>query len=203
MGYGLQIVAPPAAEPITLDEAKGHLRVTLADDDDEISEWITAAREFLEEELGIVLIETQFDLFLDRPPTRVLELPRWPLVRVDSVTYLDAAGVSQVWDAAQWEYDATRQPGRLYPAYGQVWPVTRVHPQAVTIRLTAGYESAADVPKRARSALKLIMAHFYEHREEIVAPEGVRFQELPLGAQRLMAQLAAGTDFTEFGDDDG
>jgi len=45
---GLKVVSPPAVEPVTLDEAKAHLRVTIADDDGYIALLIPAARERVE-----------------------------------------------------------------------------------------------------------------------------------------------------------
>jgi uncharacterized phiE125 gp8 family phage protein len=199
MDYGLNVFTRPNEEPISLIEAKAHLRVTISDDDDQITALIETAREFIEDEIGIVLVDTEYDVLLDRFPTGrgSILIPRYPLVLVDQITYVDAGGVERTLDPALYEWDASREPGRLYPAYGKTWPATLVHPRAVAVRFAAGFGDAADVPERAKSAVKLIVGHLYEHREENTE---LALTELPLGAQRLIRQLACGDDFTQYGD---
>lgn len=43
------------SEPITLEEAKAHLRVTYADEDQRISALISAARNHCENEMGVLI----------------------------------------------------------------------------------------------------------------------------------------------------
>src|SRR5260370_28067499 len=122
MAYSLVVVTPPAVEPITLDEAKLHLRVTGTDDDAYITGLITAARQYIEKEQNRAFITQTLlqtcDAFPDLPnatlkffiPTYSVEsylaraislmsgplrLYRPPLVSVTSVTYLDQNGVQQ------------------------------------------------------------------------------------------------------------
>jgi hypothetical protein len=52
----LQVEKPPAAEPVTLAEAKQHCRVTITDDDDLISLYIQAALEDVEAFLARSLV---------------------------------------------------------------------------------------------------------------------------------------------------
>ncbi len=199
MDYGLNLITRPNEEPISLTEAKAHLRVSVSTDDDEITGWIETAREFVEDEIGIVLVETQYDLILDRfPPGRgEILIPRYPLTFVNQITYVDAAGDEQILASDLYEWDMSRDPGRVYPAYEETWPPTLVHPRAVAVRFTAGFGDAADVPERAKSAIKLIVGHLYEHREENTE---LVLAELPLGAERLIRHLACGDDFADYGE---
>ncbi len=70
MSYGLALVTPPAAEPVTLTEAKSWLRVDSDDNtqDELIGELITAARNYCEKETGRAFCTQTWNLTLDRFP---------------------------------------------------------------------------------------------------------------------------------------
>ena len=59
---GIKVVTPPATEPVTLAEAKLHLRVDGSDEDALITRLISAAREQCEQELGRALADPTVDL---------------------------------------------------------------------------------------------------------------------------------------------
>ena len=61
----LQLVSAPAGEPITLLEAKQHLRVDVDDDDALIGSLITAARQAAETRTGRQLMTARWKLVLD------------------------------------------------------------------------------------------------------------------------------------------
>src|ERR1700730_6209257 len=119
MAWSLVTVTPPASEPLSLDEAKLHLRVTDDADDDYITDTISTARQVLEKEGARAFLPTTFrmrlDSFPDLPnatlkfftPTYSVEsylaraislmsgpihLPRSPVSAVSQITYLDPSG---------------------------------------------------------------------------------------------------------------
>lgn len=58
-------ITPPAAEPVTLDEAKLHARVLYDDDDALISSLIVAARKYCETAIKTALVTQSWTLMLD------------------------------------------------------------------------------------------------------------------------------------------
>jgi uncharacterized phiE125 gp8 family phage protein len=78
---GLKLVTPPAVEPVTLAEAKAHLRLDTAVDDAYVSALITASRERVELFLRRALITQVFEFAVDDFPAydRAIDLPRPPL----------------------------------------------------------------------------------------------------------------------------
>ncbi len=68
----------------------------------------------------------------------LIRLPRNPVMNIVSVKYVDLNGVLQTADPSLYQFDTTREVGRLAPAYGQVWPSTRAQLDAVQITFTAG-----------------------------------------------------------------
>lgn len=64
----ITVETPPMCEPVTLDEVKIHLRVTITNDDDLISSFITAAREYCEEWCGRSFVNKGYLQTLDTFP---------------------------------------------------------------------------------------------------------------------------------------
>ena len=62
------MTAPPMAEPLSVGEAKLHLRIDGADEDTLISRLIAAARRQVETAAGLVMITQSWSIFLDRWP---------------------------------------------------------------------------------------------------------------------------------------
>src|SRR5688500_11691380 len=109
--------APPGTEPVTLDEAKAHLRVTTADDNTLITALIAAARQLVEDFTNRSLITQTWEWRLDAFPSWTLCVPQAPLVSVTSIQYVDPSGVTQVLANTEYLVDAQSQPGRITPAY--------------------------------------------------------------------------------------
>jgi uncharacterized phiE125 gp8 family phage protein len=186
----LKLITSPVAEPITLAEAKLHLRVDVSDDDALIGALITSARQAAEHEIGRALMLQTLELSLDsfsqetgnqcdRHTYRIV-LPRPPLASVApvvSVKYLDTVGVLQTLDPSAYVIDDHSEPARLMPAYGTSWPSVRCQPNAVLIRYQAGYATAADVPAAIKSWMLLQIGAMYENREAVAA--GMTVMALP------------------------
>ena len=89
----LTLIAAPILEPMTLAEAKLHLRVDGTDEDDLITALIVAARRRAEHLLTRALITQTWELTLDEFPAADIQLPKPGVLSIVSVKYLDSAGV--------------------------------------------------------------------------------------------------------------
>jgi uncharacterized phiE125 gp8 family phage protein len=159
-----RIVTPPASEPVTLAEAKTHLRLESTADDTYVSTCIQAARQHIEEVCWRGVVTQTWEAVLEGFPCgNEVELPGGNLGATSSVTYVDADGVSQTLATTIYEADTVSVPGRLLLAYGQSWPATRCQWNAVRVRYTVGW-AVADVPAPIKQALLLLVAQLYEHR---------------------------------------
>ncbi len=177
----LKLVTAPAAEPITLTEAKLHLRVEHTVDDDLITALIQAARERAEHLLGRALITQTWARVLDAFPPNEIELGMPPVQSITSVVYIDGDGDSQTMASTDYSLDTTTAPGWLLMAESlSAWPTTLDTANAVTVTFVAGYgASGASVPAAIRAWMKLEIGTLYKHREAIVA--GVSVSDLPGG----------------------
>lgn len=186
-GIGSPTLGP--AEPLLLAAMITHLREFSSipsDAQTQIEGLITAAREYAENFCSRAFLTQTWDLVLDAFPAGVLELPKAPLQSIESVKYIDSDGAEQTLAASAYKVDAVTDPGRIAPAYGTIWPVTRAEPNAVTIRFIAGYGDAAEsVPQAIKHAITLMVGHLYANREAVQS-EG-DFYRLPLGVEALLS----------------
>lgn len=164
----LTMTAAPAAEPISLAEAKAHLRVDANDEDVLISSLVVAARLLAERTLGLALVTQGWSYFLDAWPQRgCISLPLSPVQAVSAVTVHDADGGSTVLDVNGYAVDVLSVPARLVLTAATLPVVTRAF-NAFEVAFTAGYGNAAsDVPQPIRQALLLLVAHWFERREPV------------------------------------
>lgn len=186
----LILVSPPAEEPVTLTEAKNHLRVTTTDEDALITSLITAAREIAESTLNRALTTQTWDLKLDAFGEEI-RIPNAPLVSVTHVKYFDTNEIEQTLATSEYSVlnaGAYNQAGRIVPAYGKAWPAVRGMPNDITVRFVAGYGAALAVPPQIRWALLLILGELYARRESALV--GATIVEVPYSARALLLPFA-------------
>lgn len=154
------LVEGPSAFPVSLSEAKMHLRVTHNDEDDLISTLIEAATNYLDGADGIlgraILTQTwrqEWDDF-----GSCLTLRMGPVMGLVAVSYTDGTGVVQTITNAR--LIASGGISRVLPAVGEAWPSG----SSVTVEYTAGYDFA---PAPLKAAILLHVGSLYENRETV------------------------------------
>lgn len=200
----LSLVSAPATEPLTIAEAKSHLRVDVDDENDLVTALIQAAREWVETFTHRALITQTWDLMLDDFPTNwastavhrtsmtdgAIWLPKAPLQTVTSINYIDSTGTTTLWAATNYTVDAPAGPwarvGRIVPNYAVIYPVTRLVPNSVTARFVAGYGAAAAVPVGIKAAIKLLIGHWYQNREAVLVGTRAAAIDIPMGLEALL-----------------
>ena len=177
-----KVTTAPASEPITLANAKLHLRVDHSADDDLITALIKAARRWCElyQNRAYITqtITARLDSFSD-----TIALPKPPLISVTSVKYYDSNGDQQTLDSSYYDVDTTSTPGKITLAYGMSWPTIRDVHHCIEIIYSSGYGAAADVPETVTQAMYLLIGHLYEHRESV---SEIKLEEVPMGIKSLL-----------------
>lgn len=188
---GLSITTPAAAQPVTVAETRDFARYPFDDSDALIGSLIEAATDHVEQATGRQFVQAVFTLSMRCWPGDVIRLPRSPVLAVNAVRYRnrDGATVTLIEDA---DYlvdltDATVETTRR-------WPVTDDHPAAVEIEFTAGHASdggspedlTANVPARAKVAIKALAAWWFEQREPVAFAAA---HETPYHVKRLIDGL--------------
>src|ERR1700743_532806 len=177
----LQLTTPPATEPVTLAEAKVHLKVDSTDDDALIGTLIAAARPKGEWNTGRALITQSWTLAADGwPGDGVFEIPFPPLQSVTSVTAYALDDTATVLDPSTYQVDTVSSPARLSLKASASPPVNLRALNAVEIVFTAGYGGSENaVPALIREAILEIVADMYVNRGDT--------DEVPLAAMALLA----------------
>ena len=176
MGY--QVITPPT-EPVTLADARLHLRVTDTSEDTLIASLTTAAREYCEHYLQRSIGSQTLELALDEFPEGAIELEHGPCISITSIKYIDTTGVEQTLAGAAYTLDDYSHKSWAVRAYGTEWPDTLEAANVVKVRYVAG-----STPSAVIAAMKLIIGHLYENREQSIV--GVSVTELPLGVKALL-----------------
>lgn len=173
-------------EPITLQQAKEHLRVVIPDEDDYILSLITAARQMAEGRLNrTLMLRTRRQVF-DRDSTSYA-LRKPPVVSVDEVSVLDSAGAAMVLDATafrvrQYGEDA---PPEIEALSGATWPALLRTGSLLAVDYLAGYP-VGEVPAPIVAWMKLVIGALYEQRESMVV--GVSVSMIPEEFNRWLLQ---------------
>ena len=184
----LVLVTAPAVEPISTADAKSHLRVDISDDDTYIDTLVAVARRTAERISRHALITQTWDLLLDAfPAGDVLEIPLPPLQSVTYVQYTDDDGNTSTFAASSYQVDAEGTPGRIALDFGETWPADMLQTVAgVRVRFVAGFgDAASDVPEDIIHAMKLMIGHWYENREDVTV--GAVAREIPKASEFLLA----------------
>jgi hypothetical protein len=161
----------PAVEPITLAQAKAHLRVDFSDDDAYITALITASRQRVEKMMNRAIFNRRMLLALDYFPWPgwdsttgstahdyfmhwyyrglTIRLPKPATVSVESITYIANDGVTVVTiPPTNYFVDVTSEPARIAPRPGYTWPYQQNYiPGQISVTYIAGtYELLVTEP---------------------------------------------------------
>jgi uncharacterized phiE125 gp8 family phage protein len=190
------VTVAPTAEPVTLAEARAHLRLDHNDEDGLLAGYLLAARQHIEGETRRALSQQTLQYRIDRDwPTAWIggasrdgiALPRAPLRSVVGIEYVDPVGDTQTLPASQYQVaraNDSKLEGLILPAYGVTWPRVREQFEAITVTFVAGYGGSLALPEPLRQAILLLTAHFYENREPVNV--GNIVTEIPLTVASLV-----------------
>jgi uncharacterized phiE125 gp8 family phage protein len=162
----LILTSQPALEPISLAEAKAHLRLDTSTEDLLITALISTARLQIEAALSIALIHQTWTYVLDRwPPTPNINLPLSPVAELLAVRTFDQDHLPTPQPLTAFQLDGSATPPRLRRNASTTAPTLRAM-NAIEISFIAGFGATpASVPAPIRQALLLLVAHWFEHRD--------------------------------------
>jgi uncharacterized phiE125 gp8 family phage protein len=177
---------PPVVEPVSVSDAKAHLRVDSDEDNFYIASLISAAREWVETYIDRTLVKTQWTLKMDRFPIGDIELPRPPMMPLSvSLTFTSESGAVSVLASNLYRVDSASTPGVVRPLREADWPAYMDDANAITITYWAGYgDDGRSVSAAIRHAILMLVGQWYERR---AAADSMGGNEVPFGVSLLLS----------------
>lgn len=191
-------IAEPSIEPVSLLEAKNHLRIDadMTSDDALIGLYISAARIYAENYTSRSFILQKWRLILDSfpgpsmigvpfgvpysLPGHAILLERAPFINLDSIEYTGMDGQQYTMPATDYKAELSGGIGRITPVFGKIWPIPMPQIGAVIVNYTAGYGDAADdVPAGIRQWILVRINSMYENREEVALLNRGKVEPIP------------------------
>lgn len=178
----------PAVEPVTLAEAKAHLRLDHDSEDALLTGLIRAARDEVEKSAGLALIDQSWRLALDRwPRSGCALIAKHPVKEILSVTAYGPDGEASLVDPGTYEFDGLSRPARLHFS-AQAAPLRAMN--GIEIDFAAGFgEAGPDVPDLLKRAILVLVAHWFEFRAAF-GPDDQPVS-FPVGYERMLAGYRA------------
>ena len=183
---GLKVTTQPTIEPISIEEAKEHLRLDDDVDDIPVKTFIKASRLWAEKYTGRAFITRTLQQSLDstasildplyegmrtgietRAYSNYIELAASPAISVTSIKYYNDSDTQFTWATSNYYVDTISDLGRIYLRDGGTFPTDLRAANGLEINYTAGYGSSrSDIPDDIRLAMLQYMTFVYEHRGE-------------------------------------
>lgn len=193
---GLTQLTTVGASPLTLDDAKKHLRIIGLDADDAyIQLCIDSAEAILERRTMIAMryktYRQTFPAFLHTARNlQSLYIMRNPVVSIQSFTMVDINDTAQA--VTNYQLRSSQWPATLCPRAGQYWPIAKYRTlEAITVNFTAGY-ATNQCPADILLALRYLVSHLYENREFVIADSGAVPYALPFSLEALIKSFRYG-----------
>lgn len=178
-------VMAPSQLPVSLTEAKLHLRVDDTAEDALITSLIEAAVAHFDGlgDLGRAMITQGWAQWFNQSPGYV-RLQMGPFISITSVEYYDRDNVLQSAPTSDFEAWLDGDYVTMKPKLDKQWPGAYSRPDAIKVTYQAGFGgSPTDVPQSIRHAILMTVAHWYEHR---MAVDDARMAEVPMAVDALI-----------------
>ncbi|WP_051228389.1 head-tail connector protein [Pleomorphomonas oryzae] len=178
-----QLEAGPTAVPVSLLEAKEHLRVDFEDDDTLITSMIAAVVGHLDGWSGILgrcLVNQSWSQSFDGfPDCRRLPLPFVGASSVMVSYYPYGSDVLQTLNASLWSISRDALGDAVMLNTNGTWPATADRIDAVKVTATYGYgPTVTTIPPAIKAAILLMIGDLYANRETMVT--GTIATEIPM-----------------------
>ncbi len=143
---------------------------------------------YVEHRLRRQLLTATFKAYLSGWSDRIKIDDKLPITSIDGIQYYDTDGDMQTLAADRYVTDiiSANYPAVIVPVTDVVLPelkADRANP--IVISFTAGYGGAEDIPPTIRHAITMLVADWYEVRENVIT--GTIVARVPFGVEAMLS----------------
>lgn len=181
-----KVIASPVNFPISLQDVKRNIGITIDDDSQDLSifESIKSLTNWTEEYLNRSLITRTLSLDFDELECDLV-LAKEPIQSITSITYYDTANTQQTVPAEYYSLDTSSAVASIYLNYGYSWPSSLEYRNSVTVTYVSGYgDNGSDIPESIRKAMLIIMDNWL--RYQATTASGLPVSTIPYAAEQLL-----------------
>lgn len=176
----ISLVQPPATAPVSLAQAKAHLRIETSAEDDYLTDLIGTATTFVEQFISRKLVTQTWRQYVDGIGSdRIICLEVRPPQSIVEVTTYDSLGTPTTLAAQDYSLNQYTSPPTLTLNTG-------IATSTVEVDVVAGFgDAGTDVPGSILRSILVLTAHWYEFRGAIAISEHPA--SVPAGFRSLLA----------------
>lgn len=179
------LTTKPTWWPITLQEAKDHLRILHSDEDTLIMEFIKAATKYCEEYTWQEVNQKSYTYYSDTWLAKMV-IESTPIISVDSVKYYDENDDIQTLPTTDYRVNLVAN-----------WPFIYIDemsntfdkPNAIEIVCTVGVADVCDINNIFKIAILMVVANMYENRQDSNVLN-ISMNNVPLTSKRLLDMVS-------------
>lgn len=175
-----ELVTGPVTDPISLDEAKTHLRVDHTDDDFYIRRLIKAAKQHIEKITNYIIVSSVWAAYCDEwPSDERIYLLKYPVTAISKVEYYASDDAAEYTELSASSYDKAVKYNPPVILLKDT-PILGDKLNAIKITFMAGHANDImdPVPENIKQAMLILINHMYDNRQdEIIGGAVSRFEK--------------------------
>lgn len=151
-----KLITGPVGLPLTVSEAKTHLRITSNAEDLQVQSLIGAASQFAESFMNRKLLAQTHALYLEEFPSKI-QLPFGEIQSVQSIVYYDDSDTEQTLDSADYRLNDL----------GEITFLSKLKARDIKITFICGYADPTKIPLQIKQGILMRVETLYSARGDV------------------------------------
>jgi uncharacterized phiE125 gp8 family phage protein len=183
----VRLVTPSDAYPVTVTQAKEHLKITVEDENSLIESYLNAAIRRCEDYRQSNIMSAEYELMARAwPYCGWVNLQKSPVSAINSVKYYDEDNNLQTVSPSSYRLQDYRVPARLEFDSSFSQPDLHDREFPIIVNFQAGYLAASSVPATLKHAILLEMGTLHEIRQSETIGNGLTVVQMKEASMNMI-----------------